>query len=650
MAKVLGRVLKYLVPYWKTVVLAITLTLLATGTRLCQAKFVGWIMELMSNNSFAAVETVDDRRTAYPLPALNRETDNKDGETAGAAVGNEAQNRESAADRGSKPAQSRAEHKEALEQDAIFQRYFSYENGQSPFMALNYVCIFFLLVMALMGICTYFQKYLTDQCGQLAIRDFRNNVFFALQRLPISFFDKMRSGEVLSRSTTDVITASGVFSLLSEFTKNFLIVAGCFAWMFWRDWQMTLVVLFISPLIAIAIGNFGSRIGAKTSKLQARLADLSALQFENVSAIRVVKANGKEDYESKRFKDRNEDNYDAQMKVVQVQSMQSPVVELMGIVAIAIVVWFGATRIMQGEVSFSQMTEYWTLMAMTGHPLQVIASFYGSCQNSAAAAVRAFEVIDSTPETDGCGTQVLPPIKGGIEFKDVHFAYDKEKPVLKGISIKIEPGEFVAVVGMNGSGKSTLVNMLERFYSPDSGQILIDGCDIADVTLESLRSQIGIVFQESVLFRDSIYENVRYGNMEATDEQIRQAITMAGADEFIAKFPDGLETNVGERGSALSGGQRQRLAVARALVHDPRILILDEYTSGLDAEAEDNLTEVIDKSMKGRTCLVIAHRLATIRYADRIIVMDGGQVAEEGTHDELIAKNGIYRKIYEAQR
>lgn len=646
----LGRVLKYLVPYWKTVVLAITLTLLATGTRLCQAKFVGWIMELMSNNSFAAVEIVDDRRAAQPLPALKPETDRKGGEAFSPAGGNEAQSGESAADRGGMTAQSRTEHKEALEQDAIFRRYFSYENGQSPFMALNYVCIFFLLVMAVMGICTYFQKYLTDQCGQLAIRDFRNNVFFALQRLPISFFDKMRSGEVLSRSTTDVITASGVFSLLSEFAKNFLIVAGCFAWMFWRDWQMTLVVLFISPLIAIAIGNFGSRIGAKTSKLQARLADLSALQFENVSAIRVVKANGKEDYESRRFKDRNEDNYDAQMKVVQVQSMQSPVVELMGIVAIAIVVWFGATRIMQGEVSFSQMTEYWTLMAMTGHPLQVIASFYGSCQNSAAAAVRAFEVIDSTPETDGCGTQVLPPIKGGIEFKDVHFAYDKEKPVLKGISIRIEPGEFVAVVGMNGSGKSTLVNMLERFYSPDSGQILIDGCDIADVTLESLRSQIGIVFQESVLFRDSIYENVRYGNMEATDEQIRQAITMAGADEFIAKFPDGLETNVGERGSALSGGQRQRLAVARALVHDPRILILDEYTSGLDAEAEDNLTEVIDKSMKGRTCLVIAHRLATIRYADRIIVMDGGQVAEEGTHDELIAKNGIYRKIYEAQR
>ncbi|MBQ7503427.1 ABC transporter ATP-binding protein [bacterium] len=642
MAKVLGRVLKYLVPYWKTVVLAITLTLLATGTRLCQAKFVGWIMELMSNNTFAAV-VVSDRPTARPLPALNGDTEAAKGESGAAADVNRAQSKDESVQDG-------ADKKASLKQDEIFQRYFSYENGQSPFMALNYVCLFFLLVMTVMGVCTYFQKYLTDQCGQLAIRDFRNNVFFALQRLPISFFDKMRSGEVLSRSTTDVITASGVFSLLSEFTKNFLIVLGCFVWMFWRDWQMTLVVLFISPLIAIAIGNFGARIGAKTSKLQARLADLSALQFENVSAIRVVKANNKEDYESKRFKDRNEDNYDAQMKVVQVQSMQSPVVELMGIVAIAIVVWFGATRIMQGEVSFSQMTEYWTLMAMTGHPLQVIASFYGSCQNSAAAAVRAFEVIDSTPETVGCGNKVLPAVKGGIEFKDVHFAYEKEKPVLKGINIKIEPGEFVAVVGMNGSGKSTLVNMLERFYAPDSGQIMIDGHDIADVTLESLRSQIGIVFQESVLFRDSIFENVRYGNMEASDEQIRQAITMAGADEFIAKFPDGLDTNVGERGSALSGGQRQRLAVARALVHDPRILILDEYTSGLDAEAEDNLTEVIDKSMKGRTCLVIAHRLATIRYADRIIVMDGGQVAEEGTHDELLAKNGIYRKIFEAQR
>ena len=627
--KTLGRVLKYLTPYWKVVLLALCFTLLATATRLCQAKFVGWIMELMSKGSPAI---------AQALEVSQSERHQERAQELGVV---EPQARAEAAPQGGPQLEGG---------ELIFRQLFSYEGGRSPFLLLNYVCILFLSVMAIMGVCTYFQKYLTDQCGQLAIRDFRNHVFSSLQRLPVPFFDRMRSGEVLSRSTTDVITASGVFSLLSEFTKNFLMVVGCFVWMFWRDWQMTLVVLVLSPLIAIAISNFGSRIGQKTSKLQARLADLSALQFENVSAIKVVKTNNREDYEVERFRQRNEDNYAAQMKVVQVQSMQSPVVEFLGIVGIVIIVWFGATRILQGQVSFSQMTEYWALMAMTSHPLQVIATFYGSCQNSAAAAVRSFAIIDAQPETSAPSAQALPPVKGDIEFQHISFAYEADKPVLEDVNLHVRAGELVAIVGTNGSGKSTLVNMLERFYIPDSGRITIDGHDIAQVTLESLRSQVGIVFQESVLFRDTIYENVRYGNPQATDEEIRQALTMAGADEFIAHFPQGVETNVGERGSALSGGQRQRIAIARALVHHPAILILDEYTSGLDAEAESNLTEVINNSLRGRTCLVIAHRLATIRHADRIVVMNNGRVAEMGTHAQLMEiPEGLYRKIYEAQ-
>ena len=629
LAKTLGRVLKYLTPYWKVVLLALCFTLLATATRLCQAKFVGWIMELMSKGSPAI---------AQALEVSQSERHQERAQELGVV---EPQAGAEAAPQGGPQLEGG---------ELIFRQLFSYEGGRSPFLLLNYVCILFLSVMAIMGVCTYFQKYLTDQCGQLAIRDFRNHVFSSLQRLPVPFFDRMRSGEVLSRSTTDVITASGVFSLLSEFTKNFLMVVGCFVWMFWRDWQMTLVVLVLSPLIAIAISNFGSRIGQKTSKLQARLADLSALQFENVSAIKVVKTNNREDYEVERFRQRNEDNYAAQMKVVQVQSMQSPVVEFLGIVGIVIIVWFGATRILQGQVSFSQMTEYWALMAMTSHPLQVIATFYGSCQNSAAAAVRSFAIIDAQPEASAPSAQALPPVKGDIEFQHISFAYEADKPVLEDVNLHVRAGELVAIVGTNGSGKSTLVNMLERFYIPDSGRITIDGHDIAQVTLESLRSQVGIVFQESVLFRDTIYENVRYGNPQATDEEIRQALTMAGADEFIAHFPQGVETNVGERGSALSGGQRQRIAIARALVHHPAILILDEYTSGLDAEAESNLTEVINNSLRGRTCLVIAHRLATIRHADRIVVMNNGRVAEMGTHAQLMEiPEGLYRKIYEAQ-
>lgn len=579
--RVLGRILKYMLPYWKLAVTALVLTVICTALRLCQAKFVGYIMDLMSRGDFA----------------------------------------------------------------------LGYHDGQDPFLRLNLICGTFISLMTLMGVATYFQKYTTDQCGQLAIRDFRNQVFASLQRLPASFFDKMRSGEVLSRSTTDIITSSGIYSALSDFVKNSLTVIGCFAVMFYRDWQMTLVILVIAPLLAMAIGNFGKRMGQRTSRLQARLADLSALQYENVAAIKVVKAYSRETIESERFIQRNEDNYTAQMKVVQVTAMQSPTVELLGILGIMIIVWFGATRIMQGQVSFAQMSEYWTLMVMTSHPIQVLSTFYSTAQNSAAAGARALEIIDTTPETTQTEHSIaLSNITGRIEFKDLHFGYTPEKEVLKGINLTVEPGKVVAIVGTNGAGKSTLVNMVPRFYEPTSGTINIDGRNLAEVTLDSLRSQIGIVFQESVLFQGTIADNIRVGLPSATEDEVKEAARLANADEFISTFPQGYDTQVGERGAQLSGGQRQRLAIARALIRKPRILILDEYTSGIDAESENLITEVIERAMQGRTCLVIAHRLNTIRYADHIIVMDSGRIVEQGQHDELLAQHGLYEKIYEAQR
>ena len=578
LAQVLWRLLSYIRPYWKIVLGALLLTVVVTAARLSQAKFVGLIMGMMSQESF------------------------------------------------------------------------SYSDGQDPFMRLNLICLAFLAVMAVMGASTYFQRYTIDLGGQQAVRDFRDQVFAHLQRLPMAFFDRMRLGEIHSRASNDILLSTSVYMALSDFIKNLLVVVACLSWMFYRDWQMTLVVLLISPLVGTAVANFGKRMGQRSEKLQARLADLSALLYENISTIKVVKAYTREDFEVRRFACRNEDNFAAQMKLVQVSAIQSPVVELLGAFGIVAIVWFGATRVMQGQVTFAQMTEYWTLMVMTSHPISALSGFYGTANSAAAAGRRVFELMDMTPEVaEPEGALELPRLQGAIDFESVHFHYDPEKPVLRGINLSIRPGEVVAVVGANGAGKTTLVNMVPRFYDPVSGSVKVDGHDLKDVKLRSLRTQIGTVIQESVLFGGTIDDNIRCGNPTATDEEVLRASKLANAHEFIERMPDGYQTEVGERGLRLSGGQRQRIAIARALLRDPRILILDEYTSGIDAESENLIADAIARAMEGRTCLVIAHRLNTIRHADRILVLDAGQIDEEGRHDKLMARTGIYSRLYEAQ-
>ncbi len=578
LAQVLWRLMGFIRPYWKIVLGALLLTVLVTAARLSQAKFVGLIMGMMSEESF------------------------------------------------------------------------TYSGGQNPFMKLNLICLAFLGIMVLMGASSYFQRYTIDLGGQWAVRDFRDQVFARLQRLPMSFFDGMKMGEIHSRASNDIVIATSVYTALSDFIKNSLTVTACLVWMFWRDWQMTLVVLVISPLVGTAVANFGRRMRTRSERLQARLADLSALLYENISTMKVVKAYTREDYEIRRFACRNEDNFAAQMKLVQVLAIQSPVVELLGAFGIVAIVWFGATRILQGQVTFAQMTEYWTLMVMTTHPVSALSGFYGTCNAAAGAGRRVFEIMDVAPEpADPPDAIELSGLTGAIEFQDVHFHYEPDKPVLRGINLSIRAGEVVAVVGTNGAGKSTLVNLVPRFYDPVAGAVRVDGHDLRAVRLPSLRARIAVVIQESVLFSGTIDDNIRCGNPAATDQDVLRAAELANAHDFILQMPQGYQTEVGERGLRLSGGQRQRIAIARALLRDPRILILDEYTSGIDTESENLIAKALDRAMKGRTCLVIAHRMNTIRHADRILVLDAGRIVEEGTHDQLLARGGIYSRLHEAQ-
>lgn len=516
---------------------------------------------------------------------------------------------------------------------------------------LNVISAGIVITFLVRGIFYYGQSYLVSYIGERVIIDVREVMFKKFQRLPMAYFDKHQTGETMSYITNDVgAIQSALVSQLIEMVTEGAILIGSLVMMIYLDWKLSLLTLVVIPLVGQAMKTFGRKLKQNGTVIQERMADITSLLQESVSSVRVVKTFVREDYEIERFKEQNLLNFRAAMKNVQLTSLLTPTVEFLAAVSVTFIVWFGGYEVLNGELTAGALIAFLTYAVNLANPVKRLSRVYGSMQKAMAAVDRVFAVIDlPEPLADKPGAKALPEVQGHVVVDHISFGYKPDQLALEDVTLEAKPGQMIAFVGPSGAGKSTIANLLPRFYEINSGSISIDGHDIRDVTIKSLREQIGIVPQETMLFSATVRENIRYGRLEATDEEVEAAARAANADGFIRDLPQGYDTPIGERGLNLSGGQRQRMAIARAILKNPRILILDEATSALDTESEKVVQAALDKLMVGRTSFVIAHRLSTIFNADQIYVIDNGRIKEHGTHDELLAKNGLYSYLYNIQ-
>ena len=509
-----------------------------------------------------------------------------------------------------------------------------------------------LVVTALRGVFAYGQAYLMSYVGNWIVVDVRQQLFMQLMRLPVRFHDANTSGRLVSRVIHDVNQmANAIPSILKDLFQQGLTFVALVGVAFYQNWRLATILIFVVPLSALVLVKISRRLRKLSARGQESMGDMASVLKEAFSGIRIVKAYGREEVEGQRFENTNLSFRQTVQKSAQISAVASPLMELIGGIGIAVIVWYGGYLVITTSMKPGAFFSFLTAMFMAYTPIKRLSNANQSIQNALAAAQRVFDVLDMENERDkDIGKQSLPPISHSLEFRDVSFKYEgAEEMALRHVSLTIPVGEVVALVGSSGSGKSTLISLVPRFYRPTEGKILIDGQDIRQVARASLRRQIGIVSQETVLFDDTVKNNIAYGRPEASEEEVVQAAKAAFAWEFIERLPMGLETLVGENGIKLSGGQRQRLAIARAILRDPPILILDEATSSLDSESEKLVQGALSNLMKNRTTLVIAHRLATVKHADRIVVLDKGQIVETGTHSELLKKSGLYTRLHQTQ-
>jgi ATP-binding cassette, subfamily B, bacterial len=524
--------------------------------------------------------------------------------------------------------------------------------GKGNLAGLSQVFIAAFVVYVIRGGFQYGQDSLMAKASLQAVTDLRIDLFAHIQSLDLSYFNEKKSGDLAYKLTQDVDRLSEVIrKFFNQFLPSILTVIAVLAYLLYLNWSLTLLTLLVAPLIALLLGWFGSQLQSFSRQGQDLSSDLAGLLTEIFAGIRVIRGFASEDYEIRRFKRLSQENQAARFQAEYVKAIQYPVVAILFVTSILTVIGFGTWQIGQGNMTGAQFLSFLTGIALLSDPISLSTSNFNELKQAESSADRLFELRAVKPTLlEKPNAMTLAAVEGKVEFEHVVFGYQADQPVLKSVSFTVNPGEVVALVGPSGSGKSSLVGLVPRFYDPQSGKILIDGTDVRDVTFKSLRRQIGIVPQDTILFSGTVAENIAYGQDSFDMAEVEKAARIANAHDFILGLPKGYQTMLGERGTNLSGGQRQRIAIARAVLLDPRILILDEATSALDTESEALVQEALNRLMDGRTVLVVAHRLSTIRQADRILVIEQGHVIEEGNHQDLMAiRSGLYRQLYERQ-
>jgi len=519
---------------------------------------------------------------------------------------------------------------------------------------LTFLAWFLLVVLIAKALIGYVSIYLMKYVAERVMTDVRDDLYSHLHSLSLGFFLRRNTGEIVSRVTADVdALGAAVTDLFRNALREPFTIVGLIGVLFLIHWQLALASLVIFPLTVIPIVKFGQKIRRRGTRVLERRAELSTVLQEGITGIRIVQAFGMEAYERRRFREKNGELFQAIMRIVRVDALSSPVMEILEALGIVVAVWLGGWLVVHGELTPGAFMGFLGALASLYVPIKRLSAVNNNIQRGMAGVNRVFEVLDQRPEVaDRLGARVLSPVKETATFEHVSFAYEPGRCILRDIHFQAKMGEIVAIVGASGVGKSTLVNLLPRFFDPTEGRVLLDGVDLREVTLASLRAQIGMVTQDTILFDDTVANNIAYGLSArgAKDPaRIQEVARLANADEFIRELPDGYGTRIGEKGVRLSGGQKQRIAIARALLRDPPILILDEATSALDAEAERLVQEALERLMRNRTTFIIAHRLSTVIQADRIVVLQDGRQAEMGTHPELMAARGPYFRLYQNQ-